>query len=64
MDNSKPSQYLIELTMYLTHVDPLQATQDLIKDKIISLCVEKFQHTKIKSNHPVIKKQKSCSWPT
>lgn len=50
MDNSKPSQYLIELTMYLTHIDPLLANEDLVKDKIISLCVEKFQHTKIKSN--------------
>lgn len=64
MDNSKPSQYLIELTMYLTHADPLQASEDLIKDKIISLCVEKFQHTKIKSNSAAIQKAKSCSCST
>lgn len=62
MDGSKPSQYLIELTMYLAHVDPLLASEDLIKDKIISLCVEKFQHTKIKSNCTVTKRARSCSW--
>jgi hypothetical protein len=50
MDNSKTSQYLIELTMYITHIDPLLVAEETIKDKIISLCVEKFQHTKIKSN--------------
>jgi hypothetical protein len=49
MDNSKTSQYLIELTLYISHIDPLQASEEVIKDKVISLCVEKFQHTKIKS---------------
>lgn len=64
MDNSKTSHYLIELTLYITHIDPLLASEEAIKDKIISLCVEKFQHTKIKSSFSLIQKQKSCSWST
>lgn len=62
MDNSKTSQYLIELTLYLTHIDPLLSPQEVIKDKIISLCVEKFQHTKIKSTFPATQRPRSCSW--
>jgi len=38
-DNTKTSQYLIELTMYLTHLDPLTTTEQTIKDKIINVCV-------------------------
>lgn len=61
MDNSKTSQYLIELTLYLTHIDPLLSPQEVIKDKIISLCVEKFQHTKIKSTSSLTQRLRSCS---
>lgn len=64
MDNSKTSQYLIELTLYVSHVDPLLLSQEAIKDKVISLCVEKFQHTKIKSTSLPTQRLKSCRWST
>ena len=38
-DNSKTSQYLIELTVYLTYVDPLTTSEQIIRDRIISICV-------------------------
>lgn len=50
LDNNKGSQYLLEMTMYLSYLDPLTTSEQTIRDKIISLCVEKYQHTKIKSN--------------
>jgi len=35
--------------MYFTHLDPLTTSEKIIKDKVMSICVEKYQHTKIKS---------------
>jgi len=34
----------------VTKVDPLVIGEQAIKDRVIGLCVEKYQHTKIKSN--------------
>ena len=39
MDNNKTNQYLVELTMYLTHLDPLVVQEKVVSDKIVSLCV-------------------------
>lgn len=47
--------------MYLTHADPLAVAEQSIRDKVISVCVDKYQHTKVKSSPTLTQSRRSCS---
>lgn len=49
LDNTKHSSFLTELLIYCLYVNPMLVTQSEIENKILYLCVEKYQHTKIRS---------------
>lgn len=52
LDGSKASTFLAELLVYCMHVSPLLSSREEIENKILYLCVDKYQHTKIKSSCP------------
>lgn len=60
-DNNKNSQYICELAVYLSSISPLMLSKENITSKIMSLCIDKYNHLKVKSTWWVKKSSKQTS---